>query len=348
VIAKANTGHPGTTQLIADIALKAAQALDLPSAMVQLLYRTPRDVGALLVSHPDIGATGFTGSKAAGVQLKAAADQAGKPIYLEMSSVNPVFLLPGALRERGAELAAEFYTSCAMGAGQFCTNPGLVILQDDETGREFIQEAARLFDEGAPQVLLGAGGPGDIAASVATLTDAGAALVTGGSQAEVPGYAFENTLLTVSGEEFLQDPDVMQTEAFGTVSLLVLADDQDQMAVIAGSMEGNLTGCIYSHGDGEDDGAYDTVAAELRPRVGRLLNDKMPTGVAVVSAMNHGGPFPATGHPGFTAVGIPASLSRFAALHCYDEVRPHRLPPELRDGNPTGMWRLVDGEWTRE
>ena len=172
--------------------------------------------------------------------------------------------------------------------------------------------------------------------------------MTGGSQAEVPGYAFENTLLTVSGEEFLQDPDVMQTEAFGTVSLLVLADDQDQMAVIAGSMEGNLTGCIYSHGDGEDDGAYDTVAAELRPRVGRLLNDKMPTGVAVVSAMNHGGPFPATGHPGFTAVGIPASLSRFAALHCYDEVRPHRLPPELRDGNPTGMWRLVDGEWTRE
>lgn len=113
-------------------------------------------------------------------------------------------------------------------------------------------------------------------------------------------------------------------------------------------MEGNLTGCIYSHGGGEDDAAYDTVAAELRPRVGRLLNDKMPTGVAVVSAMNHGGPFPATGHPGFTAVGIPASLSRFAALHCYDEVRPHRLPPELRDGNPTGMWRLVDGEWTRD
>lgn len=348
VIAKANTGHPGTTRLIADIALKVLQDLDLPSAMVQLLYRTPRDVGALLVSHPDIGATGFTGSKAAGLQLKAAADQAGKPIYLEMSSVNPVFLLPGALRERGAELAAEFYASCAMGAGQFCTNPGLVILQDDETGREFIKEASRLFDEGAPQVLLGAGGPGDIAASVATLTDAGAALVTGGSQADVPGYAFENTLLTVSGKEFLQDPDVMQTEAFGTVSLLVLADDQDQMAAIAGSMEGNLTGCIYSRGDGEDDEAYDTVAAELRSRVGRLLNDKMPTGVAVVPSMNHGGPFPATGHPGFTAVGIPASLPRFAALHCYDEVRPHRLPPELRDGNPTGLWRLVDGQWTRD
>ena len=112
-------------------------------------------------------------------------------------------------------------------------------------------------------------------------------------------------------------------------------------------MEGNLTGCLYSHSGKEDDAAYDLVAPELRAKVGRLLNDKMPTGVAVVPAMNHGGPFPATGHPGFTSVGVPASLTRFAALQCYDEVRQHRLPVELRDSNPTGsMWRLIDGIWT--
>jgi len=117
---------------------------------------------------------------------------------------------------------------------------------------------------------------------------------------------------------------------------------------IVSSLEGNLTGSIYSHSDGEDDAAYRCLAATLREKVGRLLNDKMPTGVAVVPSMNHGGPFPATGHPGFTAVGIPASLSRFAALYSYDEVRSHRLPPELQDVNPTGsMWRLVDGEWTK-
>ena len=120
------------------------------------------------------------------------------------------------------------------------------------------------------------------------------------------------------------------------------------MAEIASKLEGNLTGCLYSETKGKDDAAYTQLATALRPRVGRLLNDKMPTGVAVSPAMNHGGPYPATGHPGFTAVGIPASLLRFAALRCYDNVRPHRLPPELQDKNPTGkMWRFIDGEWTQ-
>ncbi|HMN60789.1 MAG TPA: hypothetical protein PJ988_10520 [Anaerolinea sp.] len=120
------------------------------------------------------------------------------------------------------------------------------------------------------------------------------------------------------------------------------------MVRIAEELEGNLTGCFYSHTQGEDDALYDLVEPVLRQKVGRLLNDKMPTGVAVVPSMNHGGPYPATGHPVFTAVGIPASMLRFAALHCYDNVRQHRLPPELKDRNPTGeMWRLIDGAWTQ-
>jgi NADP-dependent aldehyde dehydrogenase len=120
------------------------------------------------------------------------------------------------------------------------------------------------------------------------------------------------------------------------------------MAEIAAQLEGSLTGSIYSHSQGADDDAYEQIEPVLRRKVGRLLNDKMPTGVAIVPAMNHGGPFPATGHPGFTAVGIPASLLRFAALHCYDNVRYHRLPPELQDKNPNGrMWRFIDGDWTQ-
>jgi NADP-dependent aldehyde dehydrogenase len=114
-------------------------------------------------------------------------------------------------------------------------------------------------------------------------------------------------------------------------------------------LEGNLTGSIYSDLDGADDELYAQVSGQLRPKVGRLLNDKMPTGVAVSPAMNHGGPYPASGHPGFTAVGIPASLRRFAMLQCYDNVRASRLPQGLRDGRPAeGMWRLIDGRWTRE
>jgi 2,5-dioxopentanoate dehydrogenase len=113
-------------------------------------------------------------------------------------------------------------------------------------------------------------------------------------------------------------------------------------------LEGNLTGCIYSHTGDADEKFYSELEPVLRQKVGRLLNDKMPTGVAVVSSMNHGGPYPATGHPGFTAVGIPASLLRFAALRCYDNIRPERLPLELQNPNPTGeMWRLIDGQWSQ-
>jgi NADP-dependent aldehyde dehydrogenase len=132
------------------------------------------------------------------------------------------------------------------------------------------------------------------------------------------------------------------------VSLVVVARDESQMRTIAQSLEGNLTGSFYTHTQGADDELYDQLAPIVRERVGRLLNDKMPTGVAVSPAMNHGGPYPSTGHPGFTAVGIPAAMLRFTALHCYDNVRPHRLPPELQDRNPTGeMWRMIDGTWTQ-
>jgi NADP-dependent aldehyde dehydrogenase len=127
----------------------------------------------------------------------------------------------------------------------------------------------------------------------------------------------------------------------------VTVKDEAEMTAVAASLDGNLTGCIYSDTTGADDEQYARLAPVLRQRVGRLLNDKMPTGVAVSPAMNHGGPYPATGHPGFTAVGIPASLLRFAALCSYDNVRAHRLPIELRDKNALGMWRFVDGEWTK-
>jgi NADP-dependent aldehyde dehydrogenase len=130
--------------------------------------------------------------------------------------------------------------------------------------------------------------------------------------------------------------------------MIVVTDGLAQAIAVAAALDGNLTGCVYSATSGADDDAYAQLAPVLRQRVGRLLNDKMPTGVAVSPAMNHGGPYPATGHPGFTAVGVPASLLRFAALHCYDNVRPGRVPAELANRNPNGrMWRLVDGEWTR-
>lgn len=348
VIAKANTSHPGTTKLFAELAFEAVLESGLPAGMVQLIYRTPRDVGLILVSHPLVGATGFTGSRWAGLNLKAAADKAGKLIYLEMSSVNPIFVLPGALRERSSKVAKELYNSCSLGAGQFCTNPGLAVVLQNEDGEAFLKEVKGFFEANPAGILLGASGPKGIAEGIDVLVEHGAEVVTGGHEVNVPGFCFENTILRVSGEAFLKNPRALQTEAFGTVNLMVFAKDAEQMVQIAAHLEGNLTGCIYSDTKGEDDEIYDQIEPILRQKVGRLLNDKMPTGVAVVPSMNHGGPFPATGHPGFTAVGIPASMVRFAALHCYDNVRQHRLPPELKDKNPTGeMWRYIDGVWTQ-
>jgi alpha-ketoglutaric semialdehyde dehydrogenase len=347
VIAKGNTGHPGTTRILTEAAFEAVQHAGLPQVSVQMLYRIPPDAGFRLVSHPLIGATGFTGSRAAGLRLKEAADRAGKPIYLELSSVNPVFIMPGALRERMEAVADELFSSCSLGVGQFCTKPGLVVLLQDALSETFLQAVRGRF-AGPAGTLLGAGGVRTIARAVETMQRHGARVLIGGEEAVGEGFHYANTLLQVSGDTYLENPHALQIEAFGVVSLIVLARDVVQVQEIAHTLEGNLTGTFYTHSQGEDDALYDQVVPIVRDRVGRLLNDKMPTGVAVSPAMNHGGPYPATGHPGFTAVGIPAAMLRFAALHCYDNVRPHRLPPELRDENPTGaMWRCIDRAWTQ-
>ena len=346
VIAKGHPSHPKTTRLLAEEALAALKDVGLPSATVQLVYRTSHADGAYLVSHQKIAATGYTGSRNAALVLKRAADEAGKPIYLEMSSVNPVFLLPGALAERGDDIVAELQASALMGTGQFCTNPGILVVEAGGAADGFIEKLRERFSGSEPTPLLGAGGLKSLASSVEALQGSGAEVLTGG-KAEGAGCRFQNTLLRATGAAFLANPEALQREAFGNSNLFVVAADADELVEVAGCFEGNLTGSIYTDTKGADDVLYARVARPLRRRVGRLLNDKMPTGVAVSPAMNHGGPFPATGHPGFTAVGIPASLVRFAMLECYDNVRPERLPVALQNKNPTGeLWRHIDGAWT--
>lgn len=347
VIAKANSSHPGTTRLLAEEAQAAASAVGLPPGTVQLLYRTGHEDGLRLVGDPRTGATGYTGSRGAGLRLKAAADAAGKPIYLELSAVNPVLMLPGALAERGDALVDEFVASSLMGTGQFCTNPSLVLLVAGAVAERFVAGVRDRFEAAPPTPLLSSGVLRSLGESVGTLQGNGADLVTGGKPAG-PGRRFCNTLLRVSGDSFLAASQALQTEAFGNAALVVVARDTAQLAELVKTLEGSLTGCFYTDTAGSDDALYGQLEPLLRPRVGRLLNDKMPTGVAVSPAMNHGGPYPSTGHPGFTAVGIPASLRRFAALQCYDNVRPSRLPPLLRDQPPNpGVFRLIDGEFRR-
>ncbi|TWT75716.1 Alpha-ketoglutaric semialdehyde dehydrogenase [Posidoniimonas polymericola] len=330
VIAKAHPDHPGTTRMLAELAHAAASEAGLPDATVQLLYGMGPDDGLRMVGDQRLSAISFTGSRPSGMKLKAAAEAGGVLAYLEMSSVNPVFFLPGALREEGSKLAQELAGSCLLGTGQFCTCPNLCVLVAGDDCDHWLSEVSTAMADREPGVLLSIATLRSLERSVAALAAAGASVVTGGARLDAPGYRYQNTLLSCTGETFLASPSALQSEAFGPATLAVVAADEEQAVSIARAIEGSLTACIYSATDGSDDQLSSSLMTVLRRKAGRLLNDKMPTGVAVSPAMNHGGPFPATGHPGFTAVGMPAAIRRFAKLDCYDAVRPERLPACLR------------------
>ncbi|MDG1050938.1 MAG: aldehyde dehydrogenase (NADP(+)) [Planctomycetota bacterium] len=348
VLAKAHPLHPETTRLLAREALGAALDAGLPAATVQLIYDLEYADGERLVQDPRLAAVAFTGSKRGGLALKRAADAAGTAIYLELGSVNPVAVLPGALSERGGEIATELAGSCLMGTGQFCTNPGLVLLEQGADADAFVAALTEAFEAAPNGTLFSAAGREGLAAQVNALRSAGAEVLAGGEPVEGAAACYANTVLRAEGAAFLANPGQLQTEAFGNATLVVVTESVTQTVEVIRSLEGNLTGCIYSAKDGGDDLAYRSIEPPLRQRVGRLLNDQMPTGVAVSPAMNHGGPFPATAHPGFSAVGVPGSMGRFAMLQCYDQVRPDRLPEGLRDENPRQTWRCIDGRWTQD
>ena len=328
VIAKGHPSHPLTTKLMAEQALKALATADLPLATVQMLYHMSPEDGFRMVKSPSIAAVGFTGSRAAGVALKAAADECGKPIYLEMSSVNPVFFLPSLFdRRTTGDVVSELSGSCLMAAGQFCTCPNLFVLIDDEQGRKVIEGVKEQFEQQAPGVLLSKAVLGGLKSTAAMIQKEGADLLTGGKPSDEAGIRFQNTLFKLTGDQFLANSAVMQTEGFGPLSLGVLAKDMGQFYEIAENIEGSLTGCVY--GSASDPAAGELVS-RLRRRVGRVIQNKMPTGVAVSPAMNHGGPFPASGHPGFTAVGLPTSIGRFTKLDCYDNMEDALKPDCLK------------------
>lgn len=348
VIAKGHPLHPGTTRLLAECASEALAESGLPPATVQMLYHIGNEDGLRMVCDGRIGATSFTGSRAGGLRLKAAAEAAGKPIYLEMSSLNPVILLPGALAERREKLGIEIADSALAGTGQFCTSPNLILAIAGPETDTLTEELVSIFAQRPSGALLSCGGLDGLEASVQMLRKAGAEVLTGAERAAGGGYRFRNTLLRVTAAHFLANPEPLQREAFGNSTMLVIAENASELERVIDSLEGNLTGCIYSSTTGADDALYLPIAAALRFKVGRLLNDKMPTGVALSPAMNHGGPYPSTGHPGFTAVGIPRSILRFGALQCYDGVRQERLPAVLQDKSPNpSMWRVIDGAWVK-
>lgn len=330
VLAKGHPAHPGTTKMFAEEAHEAAVETGLPPGTVQLLFQFSHEDSAKLVADPRITSVGFTGSKSGGLAIKAVADKYGKPTFLEMGSLNPVVILPGVIREKKQALVDEVVGSCLMGMGQFCTNPGLLFFLKDTATDEFILAMREKYKAAPIGTLLTEGVQKGLQQGVQAWQKSGATLLEGGSPIGGTGYSHQHSLLQTTGDKFLANSEGLQQEAFGNATLAVVCKDIAELQAALRSLEGQLCGCIYSQTTGEEENVYSQIEPILRLKVGRFLNDKMPTGVAVTGAMNHGGPFPATGHPHFTAVGFPASIRRFCMLACYDNVRPSRLPKELQ------------------
>jgi 2,5-dioxopentanoate dehydrogenase len=343
VIGKAHPSHPQTTLALAQLLVQASRDVGV-APPAQLLYGFD---GLRLAKDKRLAAIGFTGSRAGGLALKAACDTAGIPFYGELSSINPLVITAAALSERFDQIVDQYVASVLMAGGQMCTNPGLVFLIESEASTRFIDVVVSKFASTPPPVLLNDSLVAGLAANVERVVGARARLLCGGKRVG-PGFRFENTLLHASDADFAKSSTAMQTEMFGPACLMVTCANTPSITRLVAQLDGQLCGSVYLAANESPLSDVQELLTALRRRVGRLLVDKMPTGVAVSPAMNHGGPYPATGHAGFTAVGFPAAVRRFAKLDCYDNVRHELLPPVLRNENPTGAWRFVDGNWTRE
>lgn len=348
VVVKAHPNHPGTSEMVGRAIAGAVADAGFPEGTFSLLHGAGHDTGLAMVRHPLARAVGFTGSFAGGKAIFDAAVRRPEPIpvYAEMGSVNPVFVLPGAARERGDEIARGLQTSVTLGVGQFCTNPGLVFAREDDAAEHLRKRFAELIGDAPDATLLHAGIRRGFEEGIERVESVAGVKREGRPLADAgPGRAAATpTLFWTDSTTFLAH-EALTAEVFGPSSIMVSCDSLERMVEVAESLEGQLTATL--HGTDEDlEQAADLVAV-LEDRAGRLVVNGYPTGVEVCDSMNHGGPYPATTHSQSTSVGSLA-IRRFVRPVCYQDFPAGLLPPELRDDNPEGLLRLVDGEWTRD
>ena len=341
VLVKAHPAHPGTSELVGRAITEALLKSGAPDGTFSLLFDDGVAVGRSLVKHPAVRAVGFTGSQRAGRALMDLAAERPEPIpvFAEMSSTNPVFVLPEALRERGGVIAASLVTSFTLGVGQFCTKPGLVFVENGLQGDSFVGKVGDSASKLITSTLLTSG----IAAAYHSGLEKRRAeirLLAGGAAAEGCGAnaaVFETDRNALS-EELVE-------ELFGPAVLIVRCSGLEEMLDFACKMPGQLTATL--HGTEADLRDASPLVEVLQGKVGRVIFNGFPTGVEVSHAMVHGGTYPATSDPRFTSVGTLA-IYRFARPVCFQSFPDEGLPGELKDANPLNILRLVDGKSTRE
>jgi NADP-dependent aldehyde dehydrogenase len=343
VVVKAHSGHPGTSELVATAIRRAVDGCRLPVGVFSMLHGSGKVIGLALVRHPSTRAVGFTGSRVAGRALfdAAAARPDPIPVFAEMSSLNPVFILPGALRERAAAIAEGLCASVTMGVGQLCTKPGLVFGLRGAGFDDFQKTLAARLEAVAPATMLHHGICESYHQGLARAAAAGGVnLLARARQAPDPGQTQgEPVVLRTDAANFREHPELAD-EVFGPFALLISAATLAELEQIADGLEGQLTATV--HGTADDLRGAQSLVRRLERKAGRLIINGYPTGVEVCPAMNHGGPYPATTDVRFTSVGT-AALYRFVRPICYQDFPPTLLPDALKDENPLGLSRLVNG-----
>ncbi len=343
VVVKAHPAHPGTSDLVGGAITKAAERTGMPAGVFGLVQGASTEVGLALVNHPLVKAVGFTGSLRGGRALFDAASRRPEPIpvYAEMGSSNPVFVLPGALAERGEAIAKGLASSVTVGVGQFCTNPGLTVVESGAAAQSFEQAAARLLGEAPPGTMVHAGIKTAYDQGLAARTAVSGVTVAATATALAPAAKAQATAtLLVADAATYTASAVLREELYGPATVLVRCRDREDVLAFARGLEGHLTATV--HGTEADLATYRDLLAILRRKVGRIVVNGFPTGVEVCHAMHHGGPYPATTDARSTSVGS-AAIARFARPVCFQDVPESLLPDELQARNPRGIWRLVDG-----
>ncbi|GEK48292.1 aldehyde dehydrogenase (NADP(+)) [Bisbaumannia pacifica] len=342
VIVKAHSAHPGTSELVGRAIQAAVKRCALPEGVFSLIFGSGREVGQALVANPRIKAAGFTGSRSGGLALWHIAQSRPEPIpfYAEMSSINPVFPLPAALEARGANLGEAFVGSLNMGAGQFCTNPGLVVAIKGPALDDFIAAARQAVETSASQTMLTPGIHQAYENGMQQLANSDKAReIARGRQGDGPNQC-QTALFVTSASDFLGD-ESLQAEVFGSTSLVVECSDAEELQRVAERLEGQLTATLLM--DDADLDAARALLPVLERKAGRILVNGWPTGVEVCDTMVHGGPFPATSDVRTTSVGTAAIL-RFLRPVCYQGLPDALLPEALKASNPLALKRLVDGQ----
>jgi acyl-CoA reductase-like NAD-dependent aldehyde dehydrogenase len=340
VIVKGHPAHPGTGELVARELQAAVADAGLPDGTFAHLPAAGIEVGEALVDAPEMTAVGFTGSFAGG---KALFDRAAKrpvpiPVYAEMGSINPLVVTEAALRARGAAIAEGLAASVASFGGQLCTKPGVVFVPAGSEGDAFAADLAARLDAAGPQVLLNERLRDALQASLDRLASKPNVRRLGSAPApNGPGFRHQPTAYEAPAAAV---DDELLAEHFGPVVLLLRHGSTEELLSALAHIEGPLTGSLHAE-TGEDTGA---IVEALAERAGRVIFDGYPTGVAVTQGMHHGGPFPATTSPLHTSVGMTA-VRRFTRPIAFQNAPEHVLPPELKDDNPLGIRRKVDGEW---